>query len=368
MKFIIQRDDILKKLKSIIHLITSRPILPILSNFLLEIEEQENYLKIIGTNLEVEIITKVDLIKKYHFGNTTIPAKKFFNICRCLPEKSDILIFLQSDKLIINCKKSKFILSTLPIKDFPNFQNCKNKINFLIPQEIIRNLFDVTYFAMANQDVRHYLNGILLENKNNKILAIASDGYRLSICFVLINKKLPNFSIIIPRNSIIELMRLLKQSKENINVQIGFNNIKINTNNFTFITKLIDGKFPDYETFLHQKYKNFFIVNKLILKESLLRMSILSSEQFNCVSFFINKNTLKISSNNLSQERAEEIIDIIYDGPSIEICFNIKYILDILKSLKSKNINFFFNNADSNVQIESEDSKNIKHILMPVRI
>lgn len=368
MKFIIQRDDLLKKLQSIIHLITARPVMPILSNILLEIRDKENLLKIIGTNLEIEIITTVNLIKKYYFGTTTIPAKKFFNICRSLPEKSNILISLKSGKLVILCKSSKFILSTLPVEDFPHAQHCKNKINFLVPQEIIRNLFGATYFAMANQDVRHYLNGILLENKGNKIRAVASDGYRLSIYFILINKKLPSYSIIIPRNSIIELMRLLKKNNENINIQIGFNNIRISTKKFTFISKLIDGDFPDYELFFNKKYSNFFVINKLDLKNSLLRVAILSNEQFNCVNFIIYKNKLKINSNNLFQETAEETIEIIYNGPNIEICFNIKYLLDILKNIKSQDINFLFNDADSNVQIENEDIKNIKYILMPVRI
>lgn len=366
MKCIVNREELIKSLNQIIHLVVNRPVLPILGNLLICIHE--GYLELISTNLEIEIIVKIILVKEYSSGSITVPAKKFFNICRSLPEETDILINFINNKILINAKNSKFFLSTLPVKNFPKIKELSIGIKFFISQKIIKFLIEKTYFAVANQDVRYYLNGMLFSIKKTKIVTVATDGYRLAICTVSNDNKLPMCSIIIPRKSVIELIRLLKHDTQILKIKIDSNNIAISNNEFVFKSKLIDGIFPDYKSVFPDNPDKIFTVDYNLLKKALSRAAIISNERIHGIRFFISNNKLKITSSNTENETYEENIHIIYDGSEIELCFNVNYILDVLNVLKCENVMWSIKNSTSSVQIEDESNNLIKYIIMPMRL
>ncbi|MCR3756499.1 MAG: beta sliding clamp [Candidatus Westeberhardia cardiocondylae] len=369
MKLIIEKEKLLNPLQQISNAFLNRSTLPILNHLLLEIKN--NYLLIIGANLEIEVISKIILYKNYEPGSVTISSKKFFNICRSLPKKSLIFIKKKNEKIFIQSQKSRFSLSTLPVSEFPIVNSEKKLIQILFPtEEILIELIELTKISMANQDVRYYLNGMLLEIKNDEIRSVTTDGHRLSICISSFHTKtsIP-FSIIIPRKGVIELFRILKQNKKQpIKLSIGNNNIKIITNNYIFTSKLIDGCFPNYRNILPKNNYITLKVNSVDLKEAISRVSILSNEKFRGIRMQITKNTLKITSNNSNQEEAEETLDISYKNKDIEICLNASYILDILNTLKCKNIKIFLLDEISSIKIENAENKKSFYIVMPMKL
>lgn len=363
MKCIVKCDKLINLLSYIISIVINRPVLPILCNLLISINK--NLLIITSTNLEIEMIIKIPLLKNYSEGTITVPAKKFFNICRSLSK--EITIEMINNQILISDINSKFFLSTLPSKDFPITKKISSIINFTISQETIKFLIEKTYFAIANQDVRHYLNGMFLKIKDNKITTVSTDGYRLATCTLKVEETvLPKCSIIIPKKSILELIRLLKNNIQKLKIKIDNYNISISNNEFIFKSKLIDGVFPEYKSVFPKNPKKNFLVNCDILKKALLRAAILANEQIYGIRFFISKNNLKITSSNIEQEKSEENIHIQYEGSTIEICLNVNYILDVLNILKCQNVIFLINNAKSSIQIVNTDNKNLKYIIMPM--
>ncbi|CAL1328964.1 Beta sliding clamp [isoform beta*] [Candidatus Providencia siddallii] len=232
----------------------------------------------------------------------------------------------------------------------------------------MKYLIETTKFSMAQQDIRYYLNGILFEIKEKTIRSVSTDGHRLSICSVKINELLPHHFMILPRKGVIELLRLLDNSETLIELQIGNNNIRIILNNIIFTSKLIDGNFPNYKQILYKNYKKTLEAPCELLKQAFLRTAILSNKKLLVTKLFFSKNQLKITSNNIEQEIAEEIIDIIYNDVDTEIHLNINYILDILNTIKSKKIQFLFNDAYSSVLIKNPENNNLIYIVMPIRL
>lgn len=370
MKFILYRDDFIQKLQNVISIIINRPVLPILANLLLVINNEDNNLIVTSTNLEVEIVTNINILKIYQSGSTTVSAKKIFNICRCLPENAEIMFTLKNHKIKIKCNNSQYTLLTTESEHFPNIKNWEKKIQIFLNQESMQYLIKSTFFAIAHQDVRYYLNGMLIEIYKNNLCAVASDGHKLAFCSINVkNNILSNHSIIIPKKSVIELLRLLKNKNNLLKIDIGNSNIRFYIDDIIFTSKLIDGKFPNYKNLICDEYDHFFIVNNNLLKQALLRISILSNEQFNGARFFINKKKLILTLNNNDQETATEIIEILFNKEKkIEICFNINYLLDSIKCFNHKYIKCFIKNDISSMKIENSDNNQIQCIIMAMRI
>ncbi|MGP1945499.1 MAG: DNA polymerase III subunit beta [Arsenophonus sp. ER-LPS3-MAG3] len=366
MKFIINREQLLKPLQQVSNPLSGRNLLPILGNILLQVIEKKLFLT--GTNLEVKIVAEIRLTELSKNGSVTVPARKFFNICRGLPDNSKINVMFEGNRLIIQSESSRFSLSTLPSSDFPNLDNWQSEVEFEIPQSMLKYLIESTQFSMANQDVRYYLNGMLLETKDDELRTVTTDGHRLSVCSLNINKKLPTHSVIIPRKGIGEFMRLLDNRDELLKLKIGNNNIQVHLNNLIFTTKLIDGHFPDYKRFLQKKQDKKLMADSDKLKQAFLRASILSNEKFCSVRLYISENHLKITSNNSEQEESEEIIDVNYKNSVIEISFNVNYILDVLNTLKCKKVIFLLTDSNSSMQIKGIDNNTTTYIIMPVRL
>lgn len=366
MKFIVERNKLMKPLQKVNGAIHNKPILPILNNILLQVKN--GFLFLTTTDLEIEMVATIFLKEIYEQGSITVSARKLFDICKNLSEDSVIIFSLEEEKMIIHSQRSKFILSTIPAVNFPNLHQWQKKIEFTLQKSKFKILLESTQFSMACQDVRYYLNGMLLEIKNKILRTVTTDGHRLSICSIIIDELLTNNSVILPRKCVHELLRLINNIHDNLIIQIGSNNIKFNFENFTFTSKLIDGDFPDYQRVLPKQLNKRMEVNCDLLKKSLTRAAILSNETSRGIRFNINSNQLMITTHNREQEELEEILDVQYDGDDLEISFNVNYILDVLNHIKCSNIRLLFSDANSSVHIEDTLNKNFIYIIMPIKL
>ncbi|VFP87288.1 DNA polymerase III subunit beta [Candidatus Erwinia haradaeae] len=366
MKFIIERDLLLKPLQQVISLLSGRPILPILNNLLLEVVEGS--LVLTGTDLEMEMVARLALKEEHQIGSITIPGRKFFDICRSLPEGVNITVILEDIRILVRSGRSRFSLSTLPSSSFPNLEDLRSEVEFSVQQVIIKRLIDATQFSMAHQDVRYYLNGMLFETGGEVLRTVATDGHRLAICSMLVEESLPNYSVIVPRKGVIELARLLDSRKGLIRIQMGRNNIRVHVGHFVFTSKLVDGKFPDYRRVLPNDPDKILYADCNLLKQSLSRAAILSNEKSRAVRIYISLNHMKITANNPEQEEVEEMLDVLYSGIDLEIGLNVSYVLDALNVLKCQNVCLLLTDSISGVKIEDTMSPSASYIIMPMRL
>lgn len=367
MKFIIDREKLIKPLQLVSAPLSSRPTLPILGNLLLHVGE--NVLSMTGTDLEIEMIARIALIESNEPGSTTVPARKFLDICRSLPNDAQLSITLDDNRLTIQSGRSKFALSTLPASDFPNLENWQSDADFFIPQKTLKQLIDSVQFSMANQDVRYYLNGMLFETENNLLKTVATDGHRLAVCALPVGQTIPKAcSVIMPRKGVLELSKLVNDSDELINIQIGSNNLRVNLSDFTFTSKLIDGRFPDYRKVLPRNPDKTLEARCDELKNALSRAAILSNEKFKGIRLYIHDNQIKITANNPEQEEAEEIVDVKYSAEPLEIGFNVTYLLDVLNTIKCDAVQLLLTDATSSVQVEDVNDQSATYVVMPMRL
>ncbi|NTS76354.1 DNA polymerase III subunit beta [Catenovulum sp. SM1970] len=367
MKFAISREDILKPLQLATGTVERRHTLPILSNVLLDIND--GVLSITGTDLEVELIASVELVQASEDGRITVPAKKLFDICKGLNDSALIEFNLMDNKLVIKSGRSKYSLSTLAAKDFPNLEEWQSEINFAISQKSLRGLIDKTSFAMAVQDVRYYLNGMSLETQDQTIRCVTTDGHRLALSQTqLENESLDESQVIIPRKGVTEILRLIDDSEDNIYVSVGSNHIRLTSDNFTFTSKLVDGRFPDYRRVLPKDGDKTVTGEKDYLKQAFSRAAILSNEKFRGVRLNLISNELTITANNPEQEVAEEVVDVNYTGDDLEIGFNVAYILDVLNALQSDEVKITLGDANSSALIEDNKDDSAVYVVMPMRL
>ncbi|CAD6509511.1 DNA polymerase III subunit beta [Candidatus Profftia tarda] len=366
MKCIVEREHLLKPLQQVSSLRGSRSILPILANILLQVKDDHLFLT--GTDLEIEIIARIPLTQDYIKGATTISARKFYDICRALPDGAKMTIFLDNDRISVLSGRSSFYLTTLPAIDFPNVDDWQNEVEFSIPQAMLRKLIDATQFSMAHQDVRYYLNGMLFETEGEELRAVATDGHRLAVCSLSIGQILPKHSVIVPRKGIIELYRLLNGSETPLHLQIGKKNIRVNVGEFIFTSKLIDGHFPDYRRVLPKNPDKILKADCNALKQAFSRAAILSNEKLRGVRMHISNHQITITANNSEHEEAEEIIDVNYVGADVEIGFNVSYVLDVLNALKCEHIHMFLTDTVSSIQIQDASVQSSSYVVMPMRL
>nr|AAG33947.1 DNA polymerase III beta subunit [Buchnera aphidicola] len=363
MKFNINNKIFIQNLQKINRFITKNISFPILENILISIKN--GVLSLTATNLEIELIANIKLITHYISGNTTVSSQKLLDICRHSLNSSNMNIELDANKIHIISDTSQYILRTLPADNFPNHNHFHHISEFYIDSNIIKEMIEKTHFSMGKQDVRYYLNGMLLEMINNSLHMVATDGYRLGITHTLLKKqKIESFSIIMTRKGIIELYKLLNISRQLIKILIGKNSIRIYIEQLVFTAQLIEGKFPNYDSVFLTKKNNGIILNCALLKQSLLRAAILTHEKFCGVEIYIKNNQFKVLSDNQEEETAEDTFNINYIGPSIKISINVYYMLDILNSISSENIFLFLNNSNNSIQIEAENDTSTIYIVM----
>jgi DNA polymerase-3 subunit beta len=367
MKFSLSRELLLKPLLLVSGAVERKSTLPILGNILFEVSGHS--LTLTATDLELEMVSATQIDNLGSDGKVTIPARKLLDICKSLPEDS-IVNFEQVDETMkISSGRSKYSLTTLAADDFPNIEDWKGDVEFKLKKHQLLRLIESTHFSMANQDVRYYLNGMSIETENDEIRSVATDGHRLAICKIGVEDiSLPTRQVIVPRKGILEIIRLLDPIEEEVSVFLGSNHIRIIDKEFSFTSKLVDGRFPDYRRVLPRHCDKVFAAPKDQLKQVLSRASILSNEKFKGVRLNFSTTELKITANNPEQEQAEEIIEINFPYEDLEIGFNVSYILDVLNAVKDEEVKFTLADANSSVVIEGKDSGEALYVVMPMRL
>ena len=367
MKFSLNRESLLKPLLLVSGAVERKSTLPILSNILLKVSGQS--LTLIATDLELEMVAYADIDNQAEDGNITVPARKLLEICKSLPDNSTLTFESVADTIKLSTGRSKYSLSTLAASDFPNIEEWRGDVEFkLLKFELLR-LIESTHFSMANQDVRYYLNGMSIETENNEIRSVATDGHRLAICKISNDSlSLPARQVIVPRKAILEIIRLLDPVEEEVQVFLGSNHIRIIDKAFSFTSKLVDGRFPDYRRVLPRNGDKVMETSKDKLRQVLSRASILSNEKFKGVRLNFANSLLKITANNPEQEQAEEEIEVDFPYDELEIGFNVSYVLDVLSAIKDSTVKFTLADANSSVVIEGSNSGEALYVVMPMRL
>lgn len=386
MQFTINRETLLKPLQLVTAVIERRQTLPILSNLLIQLEDKS--LSLLGTDMEVELVGRVILEKSGESGTTTAPARKLMDICRSLPEGSELKFQQKGDKLYLQCSRSRFNLSTLPATDFPISEvldNHPEQLEFVLSQKGLRSLIESTNFAMAQQDVRYYLNGMLWELGQGSLRAVATDGHRLALNVYSLssnidknssaksiktaNVAVDNNQIIVPRKAIYELSRLLSdEEKDSLTIFLTKNQLRVHMQDYTFTSKLIDGTFPDYDRVIPQSGDKILEIDRDLFKASLSRVGVLSNDKHKSVCLELKNDLLRIFANNLEQEEAEDHLDVSYRGKDINIAFNISYLMDVLNSLPPGLVKITFTSTEASVRLETKEKGASVYVIMPMRL
>jgi DNA polymerase-3 subunit beta len=365
MKILIKREDLKKAVSSVIGVVDKKQTMPILGHILMD--KEDNALKLTATNLEVQISSTTKTTEIDSFESTAVSGRKFYEIIRTLDSKN-VELTTTKGQLVIKTNNCSYKISTLPGNDFPLFDSPDSKDGFKVNQEKLLTLFNKTHFSMAQQDVRFYLNGLLLETEHNKLKAIATDGHRLAASEMIIEKKqLNKTSSIVPRKAIQELIRLL-DNNEDVVAEIGLNSIRFTFNGLSFITKLIDGKFPDYNRVIPTNTEVNIQLNGQALKPSLQRVSILANEKFRGIRLETTGSSLNLSSENPEQEQANETIPLQEKVKKIVVGFNVSYLIDAVSSCDGNAVCLSLNDENSSALITSPEDKNTKYVVMPMRL
>jgi DNA polymerase-3 subunit beta len=370
MKFSIARDTLIKPLNLVAGVVERRQTLPILSNVLITLDGAR--LSLTGTDLEVELIGRLDLDAAGVDGEVTVPARKLVDICKSLPEGSNIEFAVEAGKATVKAGRSRFTLSTLPASDFPTVDASAAGTTLGMPQSLVKQLIDSTAFAMAQQDVRYYLNGLYFEVLGGRLRVVATDGHRLALATAPNRVEAADLGVIIPRKGVMELSRLL-EGPAPISLSIGTNHIRATTDQFTFTSKLVDGKFPDYERVIPKNPDKLVVGDRAELKQAFTRTAILSNEKYRGVRLRLSKDSLDITANNPEQEQAEEVVAVEYGGAEMEIGFNVSYLLDVLSALSQKQVRLSLSDEASSALMEhaeppSDEEPERLYVVMPMRL
>ncbi len=366
MQTTIKREDLLGPLQQVIGAVERRQTLPILGNVLLKSTGGD--LSLTATDLEIEMVAGIDSDATDDF-QTTLPARKLLDICKALPDGSTIDFKIDENRVSLTSGRSRFTLAALPARDFPGLDEIEAQHSFAIERNRLKSLFDKTSFAMAQQDVRYYLNGILMEVIADKVRLVATDGHRLALaetdCETGVDEER---QIIIPRKAVLELSRLLDGSKDPARCTLSQNHLRVEAGRLVFTTKLIDGKFPDYQRVIPVDGNRTLEVERDTLKQSMSRIAILSNEKYRGIRLTLSPGNLSIQANNPDQEEAEEELPVNYDEAEMEIGFNVTYLIDVLNVLESDKVQIKLKDANSSCVInDSEDSESL-YVVMPMRL
>jgi len=365
MKLSVSREALLKPLQAVIGVVERRQTMPILANVLLVAKDGQ--VAVTGTDLEVELVATVD-VEVEAAGEITVPGRKLLDICRALPESAEVSISVSGEKLNLKSGRSRFSLMTLPAAEFPRVGDINAGQTLSISQATLAKLLDKTHFSMAQQDVRYYLNGLLLETGKNWLRAVATDGHRLALCEVeLDEQKIPEQQVIVPRKGVLELQRLIGGEGE-LQIELGSNHIRIQLEDIRYTSKLIDGRFPEYERVIPQDTDNQLTADREAFRGALQRTAILSNEKYRGIRLIIKKGGLLLQAHNPEQEEAEEEVEISYSGDDIEIGFNVNYLLDAFAAIESDEIVLAVVDGNSSCLLRDPGNDDCKYVVMPMRL
>lgn len=362
----INRETLLKPLSAVTSIVEKRHTLPILSNLLLETKPDR--IQLTATDLEMQISLAIDSVTGGEIA-TTISAKKLLDICRSLPDSADINLATNDSRVTLKAGKSRFNLQTLPAADYPVMSKTQGQSTLVtIPQRQLKTLLKQVEFAMAQQDIRYYLNGLLLEVSANRLNVVGTDGHRLSFTSTELKENYDKQEVILPRKTVIELIKLLDDSEEDAQIEISSAQVNFSFANIKLISKIIDGKFPDYNRVIPTGHQNIFSTDRVGVLLAMQRASILSNEKYRGIRMVLSNNNLKLISTNTDQEEAEEELEIAYNGAPLDIGFNVTYLIDVLNNTNSEQVTFSFADANSSCLVTVPDNPQYKYVVMPMRI
>ena len=368
MKFTTEKNEIVDALQMGASIAERRQTIPILAN--LRIVARDGKVEITATDLEIQIKTLTEVKKVIEEGEITVSARKMSELCRSLPDNEALEFDLNNGKLTVSSKNFHADFATISALDFPELEIKEETNSLSISSSALQRLLNKTAFCMASQDVRYYLNGLLVEYKGGEVNAVATDGHRLALATSPLDKTITidGERQILPRKAVLELSKILRQENEDIKITFGNSSLSIQDENLDFSTKLIDGKFPDYEKVLPSGDPNSLEVSKESLQSALSRASVLSNEKYRGVRFALDKNTLKLTANNPEKESAEELLDVNYNGNPMEIGFNIGYLLDVLGTIETDNVELNFYGEESSCLIREPGNQAEVYVIMPMRL
>jgi DNA polymerase-3 subunit beta len=365
MKLSAARETILKPLQTVVGVVERRQTMPILSNVLLSLDGAK--LKITATDLEVEMVAEAD-VKADGAGEITVPGRKLHDIFRALPEGVNVELSLSGERLTVKAGRSRFTLSTLRAADFPTIDEIAAKQTLRVSRAELRRFVEKTHFSMAQQDVRYYLNGLLLETDKKRLRAVATDGHRLALSEVeLVGAATRDEQLIVPRKGVLELSRLLEGDGE-VQVALGANHIRVQLDGVRLTSKLIDGRFPEYSRVVPAQPKNVIKADRNLFRQALQRTAILSNEKYRGVRLELSPNSVVVQANNPEQEEAVETLEVEYGGDAMEIGFNVNYLLDALAAVDSEQVEFGVTDSNSSCLIREPGSDGTKFVVMPMRL
>jgi DNA polymerase-3 subunit beta len=366
MRFSLQREVLLKPLQQVVNVVERRHTLPVLANLLAVVKSGQ--LSLTGTDLEVEMVARTG-VSEARDGETTIPARKLFEIVRALPDGSQVTVSQGDDKVTLQSGRSRFILASLSPNEFPAIEDIELVERIRVPEAALKELIERTSFAMAQQDVRYYLNGLLLDLRENALRCVATDGHRLAMC----EAPLPTGAqsrrqIIVPRKGILELQRLLEGGDREVELEVGRNHLRLRREDVTFTSKLIDGRFPDYDAVIPIGADKEVRVDREALRAALQRAAILSNEKYRGVKMEVSPGQLRLIAHNPEQEEAQEEIEAETRVDGLAVGFNVTYLLDALGALREDTVVLALRDANSSALLREAGNDRCRHVVMPLRL
>ena len=363
-----RRDDLLRPLQAVSGIVEKRHTLPILSNVLFE--RSGDALLFLATDLEIQVSTSFSAPQKgTDSSSVTVSARKLQDILRALPEDAEVALETQNNRILAKSGKSRFTLQTLPAEDFPKIAPSGSAaVKVKVTQKSLRSLLLLVQYAMAQQDIRYYLNGMLLVIDAKTMKAVATDGHRLAYATMKLEQKAEPLDLILPRKAIQEIVKLLGDTDDEVSFELAANQARFRIGNVELITKVVDGKFPDYGRVIPTNYTKQFTIERAKLQQSLQRVAILSNEKFRGVRWTLTEDQLRIACTNTEQEEAFEEIDISYKGEPLDIGFNVTYLLEVLNNVSSEKVTCSFGDANSSVLMTIAEDPEFRYVVMPMRI
>ena len=366
MQFSIQREVLLKPLQQVVGVIERRHTLQVLANVLVQVEQAQ--LALTGTDLEVEMVARAAVTDSTD-GEITLPARKLFDLVRALPDGAQIKVKQNGDKVSVHAGRSRYTLATLPASEFPTTDEIEVVERISLPEATLKHLIEATSFAMANQDVRFYLNGLLLDLNGHSLRCVATDGHRLALAEAELATSVSSArQIIIPRKGIIELAGLFDSADGEVELEFGRNHVRVHKADVVFTSKLIDGRFPDYEAVIPIGADQITLVSREALRACLSRAAILSNEKYRGVRLEFSPDTLRIVAHNPEQEEAVEELEVDCAIKELAIGFNVGYLLDALGVLESDKVRLCLRDPQSSLLIQDGEHDHIRHVVMPLRL
>jgi DNA polymerase-3 subunit beta len=366
MRFSLQREVFLKPLGQVVNVVERRQTLPVLANLLVQVKGGQ--LSLTGTDLEVEMVAR-SAVEDAKDGETTIPARKLFDIVRALPDGSKVTVSQTGDKITVQAGRSRFTLASLPANDFPSVDEVEATERVSVAEAALKELIERTAFAMAQQDVRYYLNGLLFDLGDKRLRCVATDGHRLALCESALDVAVQaKRQIIVPRKGVQELQRLLEGGDRALELEMGRSHIRVKRDDVTFTSKLIDGRFPDYEAVIPIGADREVRIEREVLRAALQRVAILSNEKYRGVRLEVSPGLLKINAHNPEQEEAQEEVEAETKVDGLAVGFNVNYLQDALTALRDEHVVLMLRDANSSALVREASSEKCRHVVMPLRL